>query len=133
MDYIYAETEVIDPNYTHDSRVYDANRFIVKELIKIVDESNSHVRRQHFMQADSHAGSTTFMIRHHGEIWHKNPSYRYKYLGRFDENDRCSIETIDNSKPIWVKEILSLDEGPRYQCLSQWKENQTLFFMVTYE
>lgn len=122
VDYTYAETEAVDSNYTMDSRVYDANQYVVKELIKVVDEGENYVRLQHFMQADSHRGDTAFMMRHHGEIWRKKPMYRYKYLGRFGENDRWAVEPIGALHAPWVREILSLDDGPRYQCLGTWVE-----------
>ncbi|NRA46989.1 MAG: hypothetical protein HRU09_18735 [Oligoflexales bacterium] len=92
VDYSYSETQVVDPDYQLDPRVYDVGNFTVKELIKVVDQDESQVRIQHFMQADDFAGNTIFMMRHHGEIWRKNPEYRYKYLGRFDGQDRWDVE-----------------------------------------
>ena len=122
VDYNYSETEVIDPEYPLDPRVYDVGKFTVKELIKVVDQDDSQIRIQHYMQAENFAGRTIFMMRHHGEVWRKNPSFRYKYLGRFEGEDRWDVEHLDTDKEQWVREITSLDDGLRYQCLGKWKE-----------
>lgn len=122
VDYSFSETKVLDANYQLDPRVYDVKGFVVKELVKVVHESDQQIRLQHFMQADSHAGKTKFMMRHHGEIWQKNPAYRYKYLGRFGDSDRWDVETID-ADDRWVRAVTNLDDGLRYQCQGTWAPN----------
>ncbi|MFK7822592.1 MAG: DUF6607 family protein [Oligoflexales bacterium] len=88
-----------------------------------MDQDESEVRIQHFMQADDFAGNTIFMMRHHGEIWKKNPEYRYKYLGRFDGQDQWDVEYLDTEQELWSRQITNLDDGLRYQCLGKWKED----------
>lgn len=123
VDYSYSEHKVLDPEYILDSRVYDSNRFAVKELIKNVSEDSSQVRLQHFMQADSHSGETLFMMRHHAETWKKSPEYRYKYVGRFEGNDRWEVEELEANEDTWLRSINFLDDGLRYQCLGSWESD----------
>lgn len=125
VDYSYSETESLDPEYVLDSRVYDVKKYTVKELIRIVKRDETHVRLQHFMQAEDFSGNTLFMMRHHGEIWRKNPAYTYRYLGPLEGQSRWEIEDLDRSENIWMREITNLDDGPRYQCLGKWSKHHT--------
>ena len=118
VDYNYSETESLKQGYQLDPRVYDVSGFVVKELVKVVEESEDRVRLQHFMQADDKSGRTMFMMRHHGEIWKINPEFRYKYEGRYDGNDKWTVE--DTSMP-WLRSVTNLDDGIRYQCLGDFK------------
>lgn len=125
VDYNYSENEVLDSEYSLDPRVYDASKYIVKELVRVVDESASMVRLQHFMQAESFDGDVLFMMRHHGEVWQQAPDFRYRYEGRFDGNDHWALESLDGTENQWVRAITNLDDGLRYQCLGSWTEERS--------
>jgi hypothetical protein len=125
VDYSYSENEVVDPTYKLDPRVYDVGGFTVKELVRVVDQDSANVRLQRFMQADDFAGNTTFMMRHHAEIWRDTPSYRYEYTGRYGSNDRWEVESLDPNEGNWVREIVNLDDGLRYQCLGKWSQGHS--------
>jgi len=121
VDYSYSETKVLNDAYEIDTRVYDSSRFIVKELVKVVDEGQDHVRLQHFMSAETHDGVSVFKMRHHGEMWQRSPAYRYEYDGRFEQaNDRWTATPLEDNPDQWLRVITNLDDGLRYQCLGNW-------------
>ena len=130
VDYSYSEVEALDPNYQLDSRVYDTtDRFTVKEWIKVVNESIDSIRLQHFLLAEDKDGRVVIRMRHQGEIWKYKPVYLYEYIGRFDgHNDRWeAVSVYDNTDTdYWVREVVSLDDGLRYQCRGTW--NTELYY-----
>lgn len=129
VDYSYSEHKGLDPDYKMDPWVYDVQRMTVKEWVQVVARDEKSVRLQHFMQADNTAGQTSFMMRHHAEIWEKQPEYRYRYLGRFDGEDRWDVEDLtDRDDDVWIRKITHLDDVLRYQCVGSWTDAAFPYF-----
>lgn len=151
VDYTYAETESIHPNYKLPAGtpvVYDARlnknyqeflsrhpeghklQAISKKLLFLREtDSPNEVHLQHiiFIKTNPHydnqmpRGPVDFIIKHHSERWVYEPKAMVSYIG----DNQWRLEDLENSKGKWSRTIMRLDDGPRYSCLTQWDHSHT--------
>lgn len=119
VDYSYVETEALKQGYVLDHRVYDVNKNkSMKEWIYMEDISPNHVRLQHILFGVSLDGKVMegSELRHQAEDWEFNAPYLYNFVAP----GQWEVRDLRASPNMWTRRITSLDDGLRYQCMSDW-------------
>ncbi len=119
VDYSYVETEALKQGYVLDRRVYDVNKNkAMKEWIYMEDISPTHVRLQHILFGVSLDGKVMegSELRHQAEDWQFNAPYLYEFISPA----HWEVRDLKLSPNMWTRRITSLDDGLRYQCMSDW-------------
>lgn len=119
VDYSYVETEALKKGYKRDDRVYDVNKErSVKEWIFADDIHPQRVRLQHILFATDKDGKLMAgsELKHQAEDWEFEAPFYYE----FTEPSRWQVSQPKAAKGTWVRRITNLDDGLRYQCMSEW-------------
>jgi hypothetical protein len=122
VDYSFVETDSLKDGYARDNQVYDVNRDkSIKEWIVADDLSPTHIRLQHVLTATHLSGQQMrgATLRHTGEDWIFNPAFQYDFKG--DATWEPRPITTQN---LWERRVVSLDDGPRYDCAAPWREDR---------
>jgi hypothetical protein len=63
-----------------------------------------------------------YIFKHHSEQWLYEPAYFYEYQGdgRYIPRDIAHVAGAGS----WRRDVSSLDDGPRYQCVARWKKTE---------
>lgn len=122
VDYSYVETESLKEGYTVDRRVYDVNKNkSMKEWIYAEQTGRNKFRIQHILFGVTLDGKLMegSELRHQAEDWEYNATYLYD----FTQPRHWKVKDLRTNPNQWTRRITFLDDGPRYQCASQWNLN----------
>ncbi|MBN8555410.1 MAG: hypothetical protein J0L93_08200 [Deltaproteobacteria bacterium] len=140
VDYNYHEVEAIDPTYKLDPREYhssinsdfqkffkmysmidpavtpDKYQLTVKEKIYARVDSPNTIHLQHIIFLTNKDGQLDFVMKHHSERWKYEAAKTYSFVGQ----GRWDATAVENSKGKWTREMMALDDSPRYSCTAAW-------------
>ena len=121
VDYSFVETDALKDGYIRSNQVYDVNRDkSIKEWIVADDISPTHIRLQHVLTANELSGQAMQFstLRHTGEDWIYNAPYAYDFKGD------ATWEPHTLAPNLWLRNVVSLDDGPRYDCAASFKDGR---------
>jgi len=122
VDYSYVETESLKEGYAVDRRVYDVNKNkSMKEWVYAEQTGRNKFRIQHILFGVTLDGKLMegSELRHQAEDWEYNATYLYD----FASPRHWKVKDLRTNPNQWTRRITFLDDGPRYQCASQWSLN----------
>lgn len=122
-DYNFAEKERLHESYSQaefqkNSKRYDASAI---EWIELVEDTGPRLLFQRIMVIDQ--GQTEpYVFKHHSEQWTYEPRFYYEYQG--DGSYIPHNLSQKEREGVWRRDVNSLDDGPRYQCVARWQKSE---------